>query len=442
MAVASSESAWWVRDSAAAPSSTTESGDKAEGAIPFVALIVFTCVLLLSPQNWVPSLKPLRIAFLSAGLAAASLLWERRTHPKAGGFIGEIAVCFTLLAWAFMTIPLSFWPGGSVARLTDVYIKSVIVFWLLANVITTEERLHRMRTVLMFCSVPLAGMALKNYANGSFIADSDVVTRIIAYDAAMSSNPNDLALMLNLLLPLSIACLLSARTTLIRSLAIGVIVINILAVIVTFSRAGFIGLATISALYFLRMIRRRGGDRMWAIAMFSVGLLSLPLLPSTYVDRIATVTSVESDPTGSSQARWRDTRAAVQFVSQHPIIGAGLGMDVLALNQIRGASWLQVHNVYLQYAVDLGLPGATLFVLLFYGVFKGVRFSRKRLAALPAHRDLFLLVEALETSLIVFAISGFFYPIAYDLFFYYIGGLALGAQAVTRQVLSITPART
>ncbi|HMC20413.1 MAG TPA: O-antigen ligase family protein [Thermoanaerobaculia bacterium] len=440
MTVASSE--WWVRDTTVALPSTAASGDKAEGATPFAALIVFTCILLLSPQTWFPALKPLRIAFLSAGLAAASLLWERRTHPKAVGFIREIAVCFTLLAWAFMTIPLSFWPGGSVARLTDVYIKSVIVFWLLANVITTEHRLFRLRTVLMFCSVPLAAMALKNYATGSFIRDSDVVTRIIAYDAAMSSNPNDLALMLNLLLPLSIACLLGARTAFVRSLVIGVIVINITAIIVTFSRAGFLGLATITALYFLRMIRRRGGDRMWAVAMCAVVILSLPLLPSTYVERIATVTSVEADPTGSSQARWRDTRAAAQFVGGHPIIGAGLGMDVLALNQVRGAKWVQVHNVYLQYAVDLGVPGVTLFVLLFCGVFKAVRVSRKRLAELPEHRDLFLVLEALETSLIVFAISGFFYPIAYDLFFYYIGGLALGARVVTHQVLSVTPART
>ena len=41
-----------------------------------------------------------------------------------------------------MTLPLSYWPGGSVATLTDIYIKAVIVFWLLANVITTERRLQ------------------------------------------------------------------------------------------------------------------------------------------------------------------------------------------------------------------------------------------------------------------------------------------------------------
>jgi len=400
-------------------------------------LIVFTCILLINPQAWVPALKPLRIAFLSAGLAAGSLLWERWRERKALGLTREVVICFALLAWSCMTVPLSYWPGGSVATLTDEYIKAVIVFWLLANVIVTERRLAVLTTVLMLCTIPLAIMAVKNYASGTFIAESDVVARIAGYGQGLSANLNDLALMLNLLLPLSIARLLSAKTTWVRALCAAVIAISVSAVVVTFSRAGFLGLAAISVLYFLRMIRRRGGDRMWAVSMLLVALFSLPLIPANYVERISTVTSVDSDPTGSSQARWRDIIAAGQFVGQHPIIGAGMGMDVLALNQVRGAKWVQVHNVYLEYAVDLGLPGATLFLLLLFGVFKGVWVSRKRLAQMPEHRDLFLLVEALETSLIVFAISGFFYPIAYDLFFYYIGGLALGASAVTRHTLSL-----
>jgi hypothetical protein len=48
---------------------------------------------------------------------------------------------------------------------------------------------------------------------------------------------------------------------------------------------------------------------------------------------------------------------AAGFVARHPVIGAGVGMDVLALNELRGPVWLSVHNVYLNYAVDLGLVG-------------------------------------------------------------------------------------
>ncbi len=418
---------WWAPPT---PSSATTEVREAEGTVAFAAVVAFSFILLLSPQSWFPVLKPLRIAFLAAGLAVASLLWERWKDRKALGFTSEILTCFGLLAWTFLTIPVSYWPGGSVATLIDLYIKAVIVFWLLANVITTMRRLRILATVLMLCTVPLAATGLKNFVTGTFITELEVA-RIAGYDAGLSANPNDLALMLNLLLPLSIALLLSARKTSMQTVCLIAIGINVVGVIVTFSRAGFLGLATIATVYFMRMIRRPGAGRGWMFAAMLVTLLALPLLPRTYVERVATVTDIDSDRTGSSQIRWRDTVASARFVMEHPIIGAGLGMDVLALNQVRGEYWYKVHNVYLQYAVDLGLPGIALFLTLFYGVFAATSSSRRRVADVPALRDLFLLVEALQVSLIVFAVSGFFYPVAYHFYFYYMAGLALAARSVT-----------
>src|SRR5581483_3108828 len=115
-----------------------------------------------------------------------------------------------------------------------------------------------------------------------------------------------------------------------------------------------------------------------------------------YLDRLSTVTDINSDTTGSSQDRWRDTVAAAKFVAQHPIVGAGVGMDALALNTVRGEKWTQVHNVYLEYGVDLGLPGLGLFLFLCYGVFKAAVSSRKRLHGVTEHRDLRALIEGLE----------------------------------------------
>jgi putative inorganic carbon (hco3(-)) transporter len=440
-ALNSRESTWWTRPSSAASTVSTPSQQKTEGSLPLAALIAFTFILLLSPQNWIPALKPLRIAFLAAGFAAVSLLWERWREQKALGLTSEVLTCFALLAWAFLTIPLSFWPGGSITTLTDVYIKAVIIFWLLVNVVTTMRRLRLVAIALMLCTVPLAATGLNNFVSGRFIQEANVVARIAGYEAGLSANPNDLALMLNLLLPLSIALFLGARKTSLRMFCFGVIVLNVIGVIVTFSRAGFLGLITAATIYFLRMTRRRGADRVWAFGMVVVALLALPLLPSTYVDRVATVTKIEADPTGSSQARWRDTVAAARFVMEHPIVGAGLGMDVLALNQVRGEEWTKVHNIYLEYAVDLGLPGLVMFLALFYGVFRATSSSRKRVAHLPHLRDLFLFTEALEVSLSVFLVSAFFHPVAYHFYFYYIGGLAVASRTVTNHALSTADTR-
>jgi putative inorganic carbon (hco3(-)) transporter len=432
--IVSSGVMWWVPPTPAVSSSTAAELRETQGAVAFAAVVAFSFILLLSPQNWFPALKPLRIAFLAAGLGIASLLWDCWKHRRSLGLSREILTCFALPAWAFLTLPLSYWPGGSVATLTDLYMKAVIVFWLLPNVVTTKRRLLRLATVLMLCTVPLAGVGVKNFLSGMFITEVGVA-RIVGYDAGLSANPNDLALMLNLLIPVGMALFVSAMKTSVRIFWLIVLAIDVLGVIVTFSRAGFLALAAIGVTYFVKLVRRPGRDRAWAFAMLMVAMVSLPLLPSTYVNRVATVTDIDSDITGSSQARWRDTIAAARFVMEHPIIGAGIGMDAMALNTVRGEKWTKVHNVYFQYAVDLGVPGIALFLLLFYGVFKAASSSRRRLAQAAADRDLFLLAEALEISLIVFALSGLFYPCAYHFYFYYMAGLALAARSVTNDLL-------
>jgi probable O-glycosylation ligase (exosortase A-associated) len=423
---------WWLRaDAASERTGWSASRDRK----PFNALVVFTIILLLAPQNWVPATEHLRIALLSGVYAVACTLWECWSQHESPNLSREILVCFALPAWAFLTMPLSYWPGGSLNTLTTLYIKAVIVFWLLASIVTTKRRLEVLTTVLILCTVPLAFTAIKHYVTGTYMGGT-IVSRILGYDSGLTGNPNDLALMLNLLLPIALALLLNAKKTSHRVLYLVIIAMDAVAVILTFSRAGFLGLCALGLIYFTKLIRRSKRERFWAFALLLLAFCALPFLPRNYSSRIATVTDIDADSTGSSQERWAATVAAAQFIAAHPIVGAGIGMDVLALNEVRGPSWRQVHNIYFELAVDLGFPGLILFLLLFFGVFKAVWSSQKRLSDQPDLKDLFHLVEALKVSLIVFFVSGFFYPIAYHFYFYYMAGLTLATRSVTADALA------
>ena len=434
----SPEGIWWRRPTDPSSAFPTVNQGQSEGAAAFVAVVIFTLILLLSPQNWIPALAPLRIAFLAAGAAAFFLLWDRwRRKETLLNFNTEVVVALALPAWAILTLPLSYWPGGSAAVLHEPYIKALAIFWLLANIVTTVSRLRFVAMTLILCTLPLAITAMRNFAAGKFVAGSDPsVGRIVGYQNALTANPNDLALMLNLVMPLGLAMVLSSTRLTVRLLCLFAVGLSVLGVILTFSRAGFLGLATIGLVCFFKLVRRPAPDRSWAFAVLALAVLALPLLPSAYVNRITTITDIEADPTGSAQTRWQDTVAATQFVMAHPIVGAGLGMDVLALNEVRGTAWKQVHNVFLQYAVDLGFPGLVLFLFLYLRVFGAARASRRRAQAIPALRQLFLLNEGLEVSLIVFAVAGLFHPAAYHFYFYYMAGLALGARSATEDAVN------
>jgi O-antigen ligase len=253
------------------------------------------------------------------------------------------------------------------------------------------------------------------------------VRRILGYEAALTKNPNDLALMLNLILPLSVALVFIARHATTRVALLLIVGLETLSIVVTFSRAGFLSLSTIAASYVWTM--RRRPERVWAYGAAVLLLAALPLVPHEYVARLSTIVDLDADATGSAQQRFVQQVAAINFVVAHPIIGAGLGMNILAMHEELG-DWLAVHNVYLQYATDLGLPGLVLFLLLLAASLRSARWVRRHAADLPERRDLFYLATAIHTSLLAFAVSAFFSPVAYHFQFYYLAGLAVAVRAV------------
>jgi O-antigen ligase len=324
--------------------------------------------------------------------------------------------------------------------LTDNYLKAVAFFWLLGTIVTSTERLRRMAWTLALCAIPLALTGVVNYLSGDVLSTGvRGFYRIEGYvgGSGLTGNPNDLALMLNLIVPIA-AVLVFISRGMARMVALGALLLAIAAIVLTFSRAGFITLAA-SFLMFLTVLTRRKA----AGAAFGLLLLAIcvpPLLPQGYMDRISTITNIAADKTGSAQGRWRDLQAAVEVVGENPIIGVGIGQDILAMNAQRGDDWTQVHNVYLQYAVDLGIPGLLLFAWLHLLCYRTARAVEKRAARDPAQRHLTLLAAGVQTSLVAFLVAAMFHPIAYQFYFFSIGGLAVALRNIWHAESAALPA--
>jgi O-antigen ligase len=162
------------------------------------------------------------------------------------------------------------------------------------------------------------------------------------------------------------------------------------------------------------------------------------MLPEGYLDRLNTITNIEADRTGSAQGRWGDLTVAANAVMHNPVTGVGLGQNILALNALRGETWRVVHNVYLQYAVDLGIPGLLLFLWLFVAVFRAANRVRRRARADRTLREVGFMADAALIALSTFAVAAFFYPVAYQFFFFCIAGLALAVRNAFRDRIRLT----
>ncbi len=409
------------------PVGTAATGN-ADMTRPFWAMMAFTFVLFVAPQTFVPGLSALRVALLTVVVVVATYVHYQvsRGRPLTI-WPREMKLTLWLVAWAFLTIPFSMWPGGSWGLLTDLYLKTLVIFWLLTNVVTTPARLRQVAWGLTLMTVPAAISGVKNYTSGVYMQYG--AGRIRGYEAGpMTGNPNDLALTLNLVLPLIVALLFLTKRPLWRAVLIGIIGLDVMVIVLTFSRGGFLTLALSAGIVLWRITRRAGPK----YAFMAVGLLLVlaPLVPSSYYGRLASITDVEADETSSAEERQQDLFVAMGYVARHPVLGTGIGNNILAMNNERGARWAAVHNSYLQVGMELGLPGLILYVLIVVGTLKAVGRVVRRTRGDPAHRELFWLASGLQVSLIAFAFAAMLHPAAYNFYFYYFGGLALAARAM------------
>lgn len=416
---------WWRRTARAPAGAPLAAVPHHVGSpVAFWALMVFTGILLLAPQAIFPALAPFRIALLAAGMAAVTHVLDRWIAGRAVTILTretKIAAC--LLGWVIVTIPFSYHPGGSVETLADLFLKSLVLFLLIVNTVTTVERFRQFAWGVTLMSVPIAVTAIMNYRSGTFMG----AERIVGYSAPLTANPNDLALMLNLIVPVALALLWVSRGPL-RVILVAVLVLDVTAVVLTFSRGGFLTLAVILAITITRLLRspkRAGG-----LVFLAILLLCLPLLPASYWDRMATIADIESDATGSAQARRDGSLGALRFVLSHPVVGAGIGASILALNEQIGPTWTAVHNVYLEYAVDLGLPGLGLFLALFATCLASASSAQRGAGRDRDAQHVVSLAQATKLSLIAFGVAAFLHPVAYHFYFYYFAGLAVAASNI------------
>jgi hypothetical protein len=419
---------WWRPESAAHETPVAEAPPDTEHAsLPFWSVMAFTAVLLFSPQTYLPALAPLRPALLVIAIGVLSYVSDRWSRAlPIFEWNREMGLIAALAGLAAITVPFSLWQGGSIAVLAD-YAKTIAIFVLLSHIVISLARLRLAAWLLTCMAIGLGFFAVYNFLTGAMIDQGVNQDRLVGNEGALTKNPNDLALMVNLLLPLTVGLFLASREVWQRVVLFAAIGVEAGTVVLTYSRGGAITLGVIVLAYLWKLRGRR--ERSWIYAGLFAAVLALPLLPSSYFDRMSTITNVQADRTGSAQERIADMIVAAKTILDNPVIGAGMGMNMIAMREARGG-WLPVHNVYLELALDLGVFGLALFLILMWSCVRAV--ARIQQDWVPP--ELYFLAQGLQISLIAYATAAMFHPVSYQYYFYFIAGLAIGARTIAGTV--------
>jgi O-antigen ligase len=240
----------------------------------------------------------------------------------------------------------------------------------------------------------------------------------------MFGNPNDLAVALNLLIPLAVALALMNSGGA-RLFYIACALIMFCGVIVTFSRAGFITLAAVSGVMLWKF--GRGSRSSVALATLIASVLLFSIFSGAYRSRLMTILDPSSDPSGSSQARIELLKRGMDLSFRRPIIGLGIGNFHIYSIQEKVA-----HNSYLETAAELGAIGLLAYLIIILKPLRGLaRIEKEKLRSDDrADLDARYLSIGLQAVLIAYMISSFFASIQYLWYLYYAAGFAIAFRLI------------
>lgn len=371
----------------------------------FFWLSAFFVVYCARPEDWMGVVAYLPLAKITAVLAIwglfNSLGSTKRTFkdiPKEGRLL--LTMIILLLIGGFLS-PV--WRGGAVSKTIDfskIYIAWALVFLL----ITTFDRLRTIIFIQTGSVVMVCAIALIKGRN---------TPRLEGVINGIYSNPNDLAFAIVLSLPFVLAFMVTAKNPVKKVLWFAGMLIMLVALFETASRAGFIDLVIAGSvtLYYFAI----KGRRMYLLvaAAFLAILIGVTVGGKLY-DRFQALSgdsASDQSAYGSYEQRKLLMERAVSAIEQYPVFGVGV-RNFIAYSGV----WRDVHMTYLQVCAEGGIPVLVIYLMFFRRGFQNLKLLRKRTDLDP---DIILFVGALTSSLVGFAVGALFAPEAYQYFPYF-----------------------
>lgn len=398
---------------------------------PFVGLLALLAYYFLQPGTVLPALNTFHgFRYLILLLLAAWLLRQMygTGKPLVRHRLNLAMVLF--LGSMVLSIPLAAWPGRAFTATLD-FAKMAVLYLLVANLMDTRPRLKialgviavAIGFVAMLQMLGHFGLYSGSYVRASTINDlylGATYTRTGGAGQGFLGHPDDFAVALLFVIPLSYAALMSAPRASGRILFAVLTGIFAYSLALTGSRGGAVGFLCL--LLFGWLLSRQ------KFRLAIVGLCGLTLLwfaaPQSFRQRISTLSTgiYRADP--GVQARYDAWGVATQMFLDNPLTGVGAG-------NFDNARWsgyrlsgertvLTAHSIYFLLIAELGVIGLAAFCFLVVSAFVANHRARARLRGSSDGSSLWLIriSHGLDASLAGYLVSGAFitvltYPYPY-----------------------------
>ena len=383
--------------------------------------------------SWLGYMNPHRLTwgfaydFPFAQLVAVATLagtaWYAIREGGLGSVLHGAPAKLLLCLWAVfsLTTITALEPDAATEAWSQIS-KIMLMAFLTIYLIDTKEKL-RFLVLIIALSIGFYGVK-----GGIFSILTGGENRVWGPPGSFIEDNNALALALNMVLPFLFYMAEMEKRLWIKAGLYFAFGTTVLAVLFTYSRGGFLGLAVV--LTCITLTRRFRTKLVVATGVALLIPLIVGLMPEHWMDRMRSITEYQQD--GSALSRLEAWTAAWNLATDRPLTGGGFNAlnnlevyyaynpAILEKMQGEGAQGVHasgVHSIYFELLAENGFPGFVMFILLCVLVFAAQATLVRRGKRVNSPEALGY-GRLLAISLLAYLICGAFQEmVSFDLFY-------------------------
>ncbi|OPY01425.1 MAG: O-Antigen ligase [Syntrophorhabdus sp. PtaB.Bin047] len=334
----------------------------------FVCFLIWTFIVMARPQDFTALLAPFRPVLLISVVTIVVMFLEGAVVPGSMFRLPEVRLVLLLYFIMLVGIPLAVHRGVAFRFLTSAMPATLL--YLLVSII----QLRSVRRLNM----TMATIALSLVFSASVYIAENAVHQSFRVAASAMYDPNDIAMLFATIIPLCLYTLFAGHGRAIKTLSIVGTCLAAAGIMMSRSRGGVMALVVVIAFFLLSSVPRiRGAAKIAVVLILAFVFINYFSMVQGRFENMA-----EDYNLNDENGRINLWKQNLIILSENPVLGTGAGCSAVALGLWRAReggtqTWLTPHSSVLQIAVEAGIPGAVIFVILNFLAVRNLRRIRR-----------------------------------------------------------------
>lgn len=384
---------------------------------PYIGILVWSWIAYMSPHKlaWGTAVRSFPVA---QAVAAATLLGFVISGRDRERLPWQREVLLLALLWIMYTIT-SFYAIYQTPAWEEWSRTSKILLFTFLTITVCLDR-QRLRYLLLTISLSIGFYGFKG---GLFSIATGGSFSVNGPDESFITGNTSLGLAMLMVLPMLYYLGLEEQNKKIKRFLQVTCLLNVIAIVFTYSRGALLGLIAVTGIFILTS--KRKFLLLPIVAVLGLGIMFFA--PSKWFERMNTIQTYEQD--ASALGRINAWYFAWNLALDRPFTGGGFNTFDPQLFKIYAPNpddFHDAHSVYFEVLAEHGFVGLALFLSLLFSSILSLIKVKRLFRYLPQYQWICNYCDMLKLSFIAYMVSGAFLGLAYfDLYYHLISSVII-----------------